>query len=159
MTKKPAKKSSRLESPTKKSTSFILTSRDNINRKSLQQINLLNTSNNNKNKRFRRTLSFINTNRKRATQFCTLKNAKRRRFSLGHIKKIQPQQQDLKFKDYKPSDTIKRLKTMKQRMQQQLTLNSLQQLKNQTIYLNVDQKLKEYIQNQATSNQINYQVS
>lgn len=143
------------ESPSRQ-LSFILTSKQE------QQLKELNLSSSlNKNKRFRRTISFINTNRKRASQFCTLKHTiKNRRLSLGHPKKIATLQQTATTtSSHTPRlDTLRRFRNMKQRMQQQLTLDSLEQLKNETIFLNVDQRIKDYIRNQATNKLSCYQV-
>jgi len=185
MTKKPSKKSSRLDSSTTKSPtkqSLYFQSIKESKKCSFHSINL-NLSDNliNRNHRFGRTISFININRMRATKFCTLKHVTQsRRFSLGNnvrkiniitssahphnYKKFQPfprqalpKQNQTATKIY-ASDTLKRLRNMKQRIQHQQTLDSLQQLKKQTIYLNVDQRLKEYIENQANSSQLNVQV-
>jgi len=191
MTKKPSKKSSRLDSSTTKSPtkqSLYFQPIKESKKSSFHSINL-NLSDNlvNKNRRFGRTISFININRKRASKYCTLKHAaKSRRFSLGNnVRKItlipssdhqhsytksQPLPRHISPKPnhtvatataptkLSATDTLKRLRNMKQRIQQQQTLDSLQQLKKQTIYLNVDQRLKEYIENQANSSQLNVQV-
>jgi len=146
MTKKPIKKS-----PSKKD--FFVPAHSKL-------FEPLNVSTGNKNRRFRRTLTFININRKRATQFCTLKNAnaKSRRLSLGPLQnKKQNNNNQKEFKSI--TDTIKRFKNIKQIKQQQMAIDSLQQLRKHTFYLNLDQNLKEFIENPSNSHILNNKVS
>lgn len=131
-----------------------------------------------RNHRIRRTLSFINSNRRRAVQYCTLNKARRnRRLSLNQPKRIIQELKETneiatssststsltnitnqlkKYADELGEKTSSvKLSTFK-RLKQKFHNNLIQDFKSQNFF-NFDKALKEYIE--QSSNREAYQVS
>jgi len=116
-------------------------------------------------RRLRRTLSFITTKKKKATQFCKL-NKNNRRLSLNYPKKSFPIEIREPIQIVKPTMPMTNItnkfskkqlfKSLKFRIKKGNANQSLKCLKKQAFF-NLDQRLNDYIENQSNPNPLAFQ--